>query len=223
MDVLTMEVIVSDRSRRPAAGRGGPGERRSPDVRLARGQTLFFEGDPAVFFHEVVAGTMRCCRLVPDGRRTILRFAGPGSFLGIGCVGVYGYTAEAVTEVVVRGHRLSGLEAEMADAGLRARVLAALREELAATRSQMLLLGRMSAAERLAAFLVGYATREPQADGCIELPMTRSDVADHLGLTVETVSRKLHELDDLGLIRIETPSRIRILEPDRIEAIAEAA
>jgi len=53
--------------------------------------------------------------------------------------------------------------------------------------------------------------------------MTRSDVADHLGLTVETVSRKLHELDALGLIRIETPSRIRILEPGRIEAIAEAA
>ena len=86
-----------------------------------------------------------------------------------------------------------------------------------------MLLGRMSAAERLAAFLVGYAARHPRVDGCVELPMTRSDVADHLGLTVETVSRKLHELDALGLIRIETPSRIRILEPGRIEAIAEAA
>lgn len=192
-------------------------------VRVARGQTLFFEGDAAEHFYEVVSGTVRCCRLVADGRRTILRFAGLGSFLGIGCVERYGYTAEAVTDVVVRGHRLSGLEAAMADADLRARVLAALREELAATRSQMMLLGRMSAAERLAAFLVGYAARGPRADGCIELPMTRSDVADHLGLTVETVSRKLHELDDLGLIRIETPSRIRILEPDRIEAIAEAA
>ena len=110
-------------------------------------------------FYEVVGGTVRCCRLVADGRRTILRFAGPGSFLGIGCVDRYDYTAEAVTDVTVRRHRLSGLEAAMADAGLRARVLSALREELAATRGQMMLLGRMSAAERLAAFLVGYAAR----------------------------------------------------------------
>lgn len=219
-----MDLVVTDRMRRSGAGRGGEAERgRGRDIRLGRGQALFFEGDPAVHFYEIVAGTVRCCRLAADGRRTILRFAGLGSFLGIGCVDRYGYTAEAVTEVTVRGHRLSGLEAAMDDPGLRARVLAALREELAATRSQMMLLGRMSAAERLAAFLVGYAARGPQSDGCIELPMTRSDVADHLGLTVETVSRKLHELDDLGLIRIETPSRIRILEPDRIEAIAEAA
>lgn len=219
-----MDLVVTDRARRTGAVReDGAGRARGRDVRLGRGQALFFEGDPAVHFYEVVAGTVRCCRLVADGRRTILRFAGFGSFLGIGCVDRYGYTAEAVTDVTVRGHRLSGLEAAMADADLRARVLAALREELAATRSQMMLLGRMSAAERLAAFLVGYATRGPRVDGCIELPMTRSDVADHLGLTVETVSRKLHELDARGLIRIETPSRIRILEPDRIEAIAEAA
>ena len=214
-----MDAIVTDRTRGTAAGRD-PGR----EIRLGRGQTLFFEGDPAVHCYEITGGTVRCCRLVADGRRTILRFAGPGSFLGIGCVERHGYTAETVTDVTVRRHRLSGLEVAMADAGIRARVLAALREELAATRSQMMLLGRMSAAERLAAFLlVGYAARGPRADGCIELPMTRSDVADHLGLTVETVSRKLHELDDLGLIRIETPSRIRILEPDRIGAIAEAA
>ena len=216
-----MDVIVSDCPRR--AGAVPAGREPGRDIRIGRGQTLYFEGDPAESFYEVVGGTVRCCRLVADGRRTILRFAGLGSFLGMGCVDRYGYTAEAVTDVVVRRHRLSGLEAAMADAGLRARVLAALREELAATRSQMMLLGRMSAAERLAAFLVGYAARGPHRDGWIELPMTRSDVADHLGLTVETVSRKLHELDDLGLIRIETPNRIRILEPDRIGAIAEAA
>lgn len=217
-----MEAIVTGSRRRTGAGRDGTAEcGKGRVLRLARGQTLFFEGDPAVHFYEVTAGTVRCCRLVADGRRTILRFAGAGGFLGIGCVGRYGYTTEAVNAVTVRGRGLSGLEAAMADAGVRARVLAALRDELAATRSQMMLLGRMSAAERLATFLVGYAACSP--DGCIELPMTRSDVADHLGLTVETVSRKLHELDDLGLIRIETPSRIRILEPDRIEAIAEAA
>lgn len=211
-----MDVIASDRPRRA-------GFETSRDVRVVRGQTLFFEGDTAEFYYEIVAGTVRCCRLVADGRRTILRFAGLGGFLGIGCVDRYGYTAEAVTDVTVRRHRLCGLEAAMGCPDLRGRVLSALREELAATRCQMMLLGRMSAAERLATFLVGYAAQAARSDGCIELPMTRSDVADHLGLTVETVSRKLHELDALGLIRIETPSRIRILEPHRIEAIAEAA
>jgi len=222
-----MDAIATDRSRRAAglSGRSGTREEGSTDrgIRLGRGQTLFFEGDAATHYYEIVSGTIRCCRLVADGRRSILRFAGHGSFLGIGCVDRYGYAAEAVTASIVRRHRLSGLEAAMADPDLRYRVLAALREELSATRDQMMLLGRMSAAERLAAFLVGYAARHPRVDGCVELPMTRSDVADHLGLTVETVSRKLHELDALGLIRIETPSRIRILEPGRIEAIAEAA
>ena len=221
-----MEAIVTERRAAPfpvRSVRTHDNHHAPRELLLGRGQPLYFEGDPAEFFFEIVRGTVRCCRLVADGRRQIHRFAGAGELIGMGCVTRYGYTAEAVTDVVVVRHRLSGLESEMADAGLRARVLQALRDELAATRNQIMLLGRLSAAERLATFLVGYAARCARADGWIELPMTRCDVADHLGLTVETVSRKLHELDALGLIRIETPSRIRILEPGRIEAIAEAA
>jgi CRP/FNR family transcriptional regulator len=144
--------------------------------------------------------------------------------LGIGCHLRYGYSAEAVSDAVVRRHRLADVDAHMAtDEAMRRRVLQALRDELAATRTQMMLLGRLSAAERLASFLLGLARETPGADACIELPMTRSDIADYLGLTIETVSRKLHELRLLGLIRLDTPSRVRITDHDRIEALAEAA
>jgi CRP/FNR family transcriptional regulator len=197
---------------------------RHREIRLARGQALFFEGDEARHFFEIVSGTLRCCRLTQDGRRQIYRFAGPGQMLAIGCEDRYGYSAEAVTGVVVRRQRRSDLDAAMAaDADMRRRVLQALRDELTATRAQMMLLGRMSAAEKLASFLLALAGEAAGPGACIELPMTRSDIADYLGLTIETVSRKLNELRGLGVIRLETPSRVRITDPERIEAIAEAA
>lgn len=191
------------------------------EVRLRRGQALFFEGDTAAAYYAIDRGTVRCCRMTPDGRRQIFRFAGAGDLLGVGCTERCGYTVEAVTEVVARRHPMAGLEAEMSDAQLRNRVLAALRAELAATRTQMMLLGRMNAAERLANFLLTIAAE--RRSSFIELPMSRADIADYLGLTIETVSRKLNGLHALGVIRLESPTRIRITDPGRIEAIAEAA
>jgi CRP/FNR family transcriptional regulator len=200
------------------------GTERPREIRIARGQALFFEGDPARHFYEILGGTLRCCRLTQDGRRQIYRFAGPGQLLGIGCDRRYGYSAEAVTDVVAQRQRRADLEAAMAaDEDMRRRVIQALRDELAATRTQMMLLGRMSAAEKLASFLLALAGEASGPGACIELPMTRSDIADYLGLTIETVSRKLNELRGLGVIRLETPSRVHITDPGRIEAIAEAA
>jgi len=200
------------------------GQRAAKEVRIARGQALFDEGNLADYFYEVLSGTLRCCRLIPDGRRQIYRFAGPGRMLGIGCRHSYGFSAEAVTDTVVRRHRLADLDSHIAtDEVMRRRVLESLRDELAATRTQMMLLGRMSASEKLASFLLGLANEATGTDACIELPMTRGDIADYLGLTIETVSRKLHELRLLGVIRLDSPTRVRITDQDRIEAIAEAA
>jgi CRP-like cAMP-binding protein len=194
------------------------------DLRLTRGETLFFDEDVAEYFFEILSGTIRCCRLVQDGRRQIHRFAGAGELLGLSGDDRYGYSAEAVTDIVVRRHHLARLDSEMTHDGvLRRRVLQALRDELAATRTQMMLLGRMSATEKLASFLRAYAGRSAVPGGCIELPMTRSDIADYLGLTIETVSRKMNELHARGVIRLESPTRIRIADYDRIEAIADAA
>ncbi len=191
------------------------------DVRLRRGQALFFEGDPAEAYYAIVRGTVRCCRMTPDGRRQIFRFAGAESLLGVGCQERHGYTVEAVTEVVAHRHPMAGLEAEMANPVVRNRVLEGLRAELAATRTQLMLLGRMSAAEKLANFLLTVTAGG--RSGFVELPMSRADIADYLGLTIETVSRKLNALHALGVICLESPTRIRITDPGRIEAIADAA
>ncbi|HRO11112.1 helix-turn-helix domain-containing protein [Amaricoccus sp.] len=204
-----------------AAASGG---RAAKELRLARGRALFYEGDRVEHFYEILSGTVRCCRIIHDGRRQIYRFVGQGGMIGLGCQDRYGYSAEAVTDVVARRHRLADLDAAMAaDDAMRRGVLQALRDELAATRAQMLLLGRMSAAEKLASFLLALAGESADPDACIELPMTRSDIADYLGLTIETVSRKLNELRLLGVICLDTPTRVRITDLDRIEAIAEAA
>lgn len=191
------------------------------DRRLSRGQTLFHADDAADAFFEVVSGTIRCCRLTHDGRRQVFRFADAGGLLGLSAEDRYGYSAEAVSHAVVRRRRLTELDAAMAaDAAFRQRVLRSLRDELAATRLQMMLLGRMSAAERLATFLLALADN---ADSWIDLPMSRTDIADHLGLAIETVSRKFTELTTQGLIRLETPQRLRITDPSRLAMIAEAA
>jgi CRP/FNR family transcriptional regulator len=218
-----MYAIVEDRpgaaGRMPATSPAGPSE-----LRLPRGRALFDDEQAARHFFEIVSGTVRCYRLTQGGRRQIHRFAGAGDLLGLSCERSFGYSAEAVTEVVVRRHPLASLDSAMdGDAELRRRVLRALRDELAATRTHMTLLGRMSAAEKLASFLLMLAQRSPGSGGHVELPMSRSDIADYLGLTIETVSRELSELQALGVIRLDTPSRIEITDGNRVEAIAEAA
>ncbi len=191
---------------------------------FAPGQTIFLEGDDAEFYFEVLSGTVRCCGLTEDGRRQIYRFATEAEMLGLGGDECYSHSAEAVTKVTVRRHRLSGLEAAMAsDDRLRGRVVQALRDELAAVRTQMMLLGRMSATERIVAFLRELSKRSRNDDGCIHLSMSRGDIADYLGLTLETVSRKMNALKRMGAIELATPSRVRVPDFDRLEAVAEAA
>jgi CRP-like cAMP-binding protein len=191
---------------------------------FAPGRIIFGEGQEAEFFFEVLSGTVRCCSLTEDGRRQIYRFAGAGEMLGLGGEDIHSYSAEAVTEVSVRRYRLSSLEAAIAsDGGLRERVVQALRDELSAVRTQTMLLGRMSAAERIASFLRDLSERSTGADGCIHLAMRRADIADYLGLTLETVSRQIGALKRSGVIELATPCQIRIKDFGRLDAVAEAA
>ncbi|HUF86926.1 MAG TPA: helix-turn-helix domain-containing protein [Thermohalobaculum sp.] len=222
-------------ARRPLAGVEAPRQ-----LTFGPGDTLYFDGDIALHFFEIVSGTVRCCRLTPDGRRQIYRFADAGDMLGLGGEIEHGHAAEAVTKVVARRHRLPGLDAALArDGQLRERVLGALREELAAVRLQMMLLGRMSATEKVASFLLARAARAADPVACpvacavacpgacpgapVHLPMTRADIADYLGLTIETVSRKISELKRLGVIALNTPTDLCITRHDRLRAMAEAA
>jgi CRP-like cAMP-binding protein len=190
---------------------------------------LFQEGDEAETCYRVLSGTIRLYRLLQDGRRHIVAFAGPGAFFAWDDEARHGFAAETVTEAVVVRYPRARLDALVAaQPHMAGRLLALARRELGSARAHGLMLGRKTATERLATFLIGLAADGP-ADGAADatgaillaLPMTRADIADHLGLTVETVSRCFSQLRRDGLLTLEDQRRCRLLRPAELGAIAE--
>lgn len=190
--------------------------------RKGPGETLFAEGDEADAVYEVVHGMLRLYKLLPDGRRLITGFLSAGHLLGLAPEGVCVYTAEAVTEVMLRRYKRATFERLIDEVpGFARRLLAVASHELSAAQNQMLLLGRKAAAERVASFLLLMASQQGRRDdGEIDVPMTRADIADHLGLTIETVSRTLTRLKQDGLIALPAPNRIEIRDRDQLEELA---
>lgn len=194
-------------------------------VRLGAGQPLFHEGDSADRVFTVTQGTLKLYKLLPDGRRQVTGFMQPGDFLGISVNDEHAFTAEAMEQAQLcafpRG-RFDDFTEENAEMERELYRLAA--HELAAAQQQMVLLGRKSAVERVASFflaLAKHAERETSDEArFIDLPMSRSDIADYLGLTKETVSRVLAVLKRQRLIRLEALHRIEILDREGLEASA---
>jgi len=189
----------------------------------AAGETIFWEGDPADSVFEVVKGTLRLHKLLPDGRRQVTGFLCAGHLVGLAPEGTWVYTAEAITEVTLCRYRRSAFE-RLIDTvpGFARRVLTATSHELRVAQDQMLLLGRKTAAERVASFLLLMAEQQGGGDDAesISVPMGRNDIADYLGLTVETVCRTLTQLKRHELIELPTHGRIVIRDHDALEALA---
>jgi CRP/FNR family transcriptional regulator len=185
------------------------------------GEALFVEGDDAESIYEVVQGTVRLYKLLPDGRRQIIGFMTAGHLLGLAPEGRYVYSAEAITGVTVRRYRRSAFDRLLDEVpGLARRLLAAASHELTAAQNQMLLLGRKTAAEKVASFILLTASHQGDDVDEVDVPMTRNDIADHLGLTIETVSRTLSKLKAEGLIALPTPTRLEIRDRDRLAGMA---
>ncbi len=186
----------------------------------AAGETVFAEGDDADSVYEVVSGMVRLYKLLPDGRRLITGFLSAGHLMGLAPEGVCVYTAEALTEVTLCRYKRTAFERLIDEVpGFAKRLLAATSHELRAAQDQMLLLGRKAASEKLASFLIMLAEQQEDEDE-IDVPMTRSDIADYLGLTIETVSRTLTKLRQDGLIALPNPTRIEILDREQLEDLA---
>jgi len=192
---------------------------------LAPGQILFQEGDSATSLFEVTRGVVRLCRMMPDGRRSITGFAFPGAILGLPIGEVYAYTAEAITDCELRRCTRSAVTRLLSsDAEFARRMFAIVCDELSAAQDQMLLLGRKSAGERLASFLLWVARKTGRGEteaAQLDLPMSRTDIADYLGLTTETVSREMTKLRQAGLIALPTPHRVDLLEPEALLQMSE--
>jgi CRP/FNR family transcriptional regulator len=194
-------------------------------VELDRHQSLFIEGDPAQHLFTVTDGVMRIYKLLPDGRRQITGFLYPGDFLGLPDNEAYAYSAEALCDVALCRYPRDKLVALLKRfPKMEHRLLAFERHELAAAQDQVMLLGRKTARERVASFLVTMSERAAQRgqpDNTISLPMTRNEVGDYLGLTTETVSRTVSHLKREGIIITLQHGDIEITERERLREIAE--
>lgn len=183
---------------------------------------LFEQGQKAEFVFSVSEGTIRLFRLLPDGRRQILGFAIKGDFLGVALDDAYDATAESVEPVrVCRIPRPAFVQMVDEKPHLLRKLHEISGRELHLMQDQMVLLGRKNAEERIAAFLLTYRERLARVaprSVTVPLPMSRSDIADYLGLTIETVSRTISKLAREKLI-VVVPDGIRMLDVDRLSAL----
>ncbi len=183
------------------------GVRRS----FGRGEEIFAEGEPCSVFYKVVSGTVRTGKLLADGRRQIDTFHFPGDVFGLESGETHRFTAEAVDKVVVLTYRRSNFGGLVQhDPAFGEQLMTSMLSSLDRAHDHMVLLGRKSAMEKMATFLLEIAARRANADRA-ELPMQRTDIADHLGLTIETVSRTLTQMVRDGLIRLADAGRTVIL------------
>jgi CRP/FNR family transcriptional regulator, anaerobic regulatory protein len=184
-------------------------------------QTLFSEGDPADHVYEVRRGTIKLYKLLPDGRRQVTGFLSVGHLLGLAHGRRYLCTAEAVTDAVLSRYQRARFERLVNEIpAFASRIFAITSDELRAAQDQMLLLGRKTADEKMASFLLMMAKRQGEDQDAVHIPMGRGDIADYLGLTTETVSRTFSKFRRERLIRLANPTRVELLDRAGLEQLA---
>jgi CRP/FNR family nitrogen fixation transcriptional regulator len=180
---------------------------------FARNEEIFGEEEPADFVYKVVSGAVRTTRLLSDGRRQIGAFHLAGDVFGLERGETHRFSAEALTNSEIILVRRAALDrAAEQDCAVARELWALTSRDLERVEDHMLVLSRKNAAERVASFLLKLADRGGSAN-VIELPMSRSDIADHLGLTIETVSRTLTQFERDAVISL--PSTRRVLVNNR--------
>jgi CRP/FNR family transcriptional regulator, nitrogen fixation regulation protein len=178
-------------------------------MRFARNAEIYGEDEPAEFLYQVVSGAVRTYRMLDDGRRQIIAFYLPGDIFGVEAGEVHLSSAEAVGESQIVMVKRSSLMARADHERDLAKQLWTLTvRELQRVQQHSLVLIK-SAEERVAGFLLEMASR-CSGGLTVELPMSRQDIADYLGLTIETVSRTFTQLVQSGAIGLETSRRIQL-------------
>jgi CRP/FNR family transcriptional regulator, nitrogen fixation regulation protein len=188
------------------------------EFKYRRGSEIFGEAEPAEYVYQVVDGSVRSYKLLSDGRRQIGAFHLVGDMFGLENGGVHRFTAEAIIDTTVRlVKRISLAHVAEQDLTVARDLLNMTATNLQHAEDHMLLLGRKTSLERVAAFLLEM-DRRLTAAGVMALPMCRRDIADYLGLTLETVSRALSALHDKGVLGFlgQTQRQIVLLDRPRL-------
>ena len=213
-------------SSRQVAGRAGPAmapadtlagviEVVGAAITFARNREIYGDGERADYVYKVVSGAVRTYKVLADGRRQIGAFYLPGDVFGLEVGDEHALAAEAVTEskvLVVKRSALIGLASR--DSGIARELWALMSRELARGQARILLLVK-TAQERVVGFLLEMAERRQTVDA-VELPMSRQDIADYLGLTTETVSRTLTSLENDAAIALPNSRRILLRNPSAL-------
>jgi CRP/FNR family nitrogen fixation transcriptional regulator len=185
----------------------GPIEMMGAPMTFARNGEIYGEGEPADYVYKVLSGAVRTSKVLADGRRQIGAFHLPGDVFGLEVGAEHSFSAEAIAEtkvLVARRSALFGLAAR--DSEMARQLWTLTGHELARVQEHLMLLVK-TAQERVVVFLLEMSARRPAGD-TVELPMSRQDIADYLGLTIETVSRTLTNLEDEDAIELPSSRRI---------------
>jgi CRP/FNR family transcriptional regulator, nitrogen fixation regulation protein len=185
------------------------------EYKYSRGAEIFGEAEPAEYVYQVVEGAVRSYKLLSDGRRQIGAFHLVGDMFGLENGSAHRFTAEAIVDTTVRlAKRVSLEHVAEEDATVARDLLDMTTSNLQHAENHMLLLGRKTSLERVAAFLLEMDGRL-NAAGVMALPMSRRDIADYLGLTLETVSRALSCLHEKGILGFVGQTQRQIVLLDR--------
>jgi CRP/FNR family transcriptional regulator, nitrogen fixation regulation protein len=200
--------------------RTGPIELMGARMTFARNSEIYGEGEPADYLYKVVSGAVRTCKVTADGRRQIGGFYLPGDIFGLETGDVHVFSAEAIGEATVLVVKRKPLMVLAERDGEVARQLwASTAAELTRAQSRLLLLIK-SAQERMAGFLLEMAARSPGRDE-VDLPMTRQDIGEYLGLTIETVSRTLTRMQEGALIELAASRHVLLRQRAALEQLGQ--
>lgn len=193
--------------------------------RVEAKEFVFAEGDAASHVYRVETGAVALFKVLIDGRRQIVGFAYPGDLVGLGAEGEHMMNAQAIKPTRLRCLPISGLHRSVAqDPTLYFQLYQAVARELASARDLMLTTGQRTATERVVSFLLALSRRNARTGRdptMLELPMTRSDIGDFLGLTIETVSRTFTKLRAMGLIELVHSSEVKLIDIDALKSLAD--
>jgi CRP/FNR family nitrogen fixation transcriptional regulator len=189
-------------------------------IHVAEGQEIFAEGDESDTFYKVVSGVVRVCKFLSDGRRQIEEFHVAGEMFGFEIGTERVMSAEAINDCTLVSYRRRNIEQlAQKDETVSRQLFQFAMRSLAQAQHHALLLGRRGAAEKVASFILGWVER-CAGDNMVHLAMTRQDIADYLGLTIETVSRSLSQFERDGVIALPSTRDLKVLNPVALEDMA---
>ena len=196
---------------------------KNQETHLKAGSYLYFEGDPVDWLYQVKSGVLRLTRILEDGRRQVIAFGYPGDIVGFPAGGLHHTDCDVLVEARLQPYRRSALENGDGDPRLHQELLQSALREISAMQDHFMMLGRKSAVEKVASFLCVLSNRvgeDVDSYRQVELPMSRADIADFLGLTTETISRTFTQLRQSEIIAINDIHTIVIRKPDALKGLS---